>query len=109
MSKVQFVDETQFAGEVENAEGAVLVDFTASWCPPCKALAPVLESVSARYEGRAKVVKVDADENANLAARYGVTGLPNLLFFRDGEVVNQAVGYQSEEKLNRLLDEVIES
>lgn len=109
MSKVQFVNEAQFAGEVENAKGAVLVDFTASWCPPCKALAPVLESVSGRYEGRAKVVKVDADENANLAARYGVTGLPNLLFFRDGEVVNQAVGYQSEEKLAALLDEVIES
>ncbi len=108
MSKVPFVDGKQFANEVEGSSGTVLVDFTASWCPPCKALAPVLESVAARYEGRAKVVKVDADENADIAARYGVTGLPNLLFFRDGEIVNQAVGYQSEEKLVALLDDVLQ-
>ena len=109
MGNVQYLKESQFASEVENASGVVLVDFTASWCPPCKALAPVLDSVAVRYEGRAKVVKVDVDENPDVSARYGVTGIPNLLFFKDGQVINQAVGFHSEDKLAALLDEALNS
>lgn len=108
MGSVQHVNDSQFASEVENASGVVLVDFTATWCPPCKALAPILDSVAARYAGRAKVVKVDVDENPAVSARYGVRGIPNLLFFKDGQVVNQAVGYQAEDKLAALLDQALQ-
>ena len=106
-SLVKAVNESQFTGEVENSSGVVLVDFHASWCNPCLALAPVVERLATRYEGRAKIVKVDVDENPNVAARYGVQGIPNLLFFKDGQVANQAVGFQGEEKLATLLDEVL--
>lgn len=107
MSNVQYVNEARFGSEVEEATGVVLVDFTASWCPPCKALAPVLDSVAERYAGRAKVIKVDVDANPDVSARYGVRGIPNLLFFKDGQVVNQAVGFQAEDKLANLLDEAL--
>ena len=106
---VKAIDETQFASEVEGSEGAVLVDFKAKWCKPCQALAPVLDRLAVRYEGRAKIVKIDVDENPGVSARYGVSGIPNMLFFKDGEVVNQALGFQGEEKLATLLDDVLQS
>ncbi len=109
MSNVQHVNESQFASQVEGASGVVLVDFTAAWCPPCKALSPVLDGLAERYAGRAKVVKVDVDENPGVSARYGVQGIPNLLVFKDGQVVNQAVGFQPEAKLATLLDSALES
>jgi thioredoxin 1 len=107
MANVQEVGLSNFAQEVEQEKGVVLVDFTATWCPPCKALAPVLESVAAKYAERVKVVKVDVDQNGPLAARFGVQGIPNLLFFQDGQVVNQAVGFQSEAQLSKILDGVL--
>src|SRR5437868_1784171 len=107
MANVKAVGNSDFGQEVEQASGAVLVDFTATWCPPCKALAPVLEDVAVKYAGRVKVVKVDVDENQALASRFGVQGIPNLLFFKDGEVVNQAVGFQSEDRLTAILDGVL--
>jgi thioredoxin 1 len=109
MANVTAVNAATWENEVEQATGAVVVDFTASWCPPCKALAPVLEQVAADYAGRAKVVKVDIDENSALAAQYGVSSIPNLLFFKDGQVVNQAVGFQNEERLKSLIDAMIAS
>lgn len=109
MANLKAVGTNDFASEVEQAAGAVLVDFTATWCPPCRALAPVLESIASQYEGRVKVVKVDVDENGALASRFGVQGIPNLLFFKDGQVVNQAVGFQSEAQLSALLDATLSS
>jgi thioredoxin 1 len=82
-----------------------VVDFTASWCPPCKALAPVLDSVAQSLADRAKIVKVDIDENSELATQYGVQTIPNLLFFRDGQVVAQSVGYVSEAQLSAKIEE----
>ena len=87
----------------------VVVDFTASWCPPCKALAPVLEQVASEYAGLAKVVKVDVDANNQLAAQFGVSSIPNILFFKNGQIVNQAVGFQSEARLKSLIDAAIQS
>ena len=109
MANVQAVNTASWTSEVEEATVPVVVDFTATWCPPCKALAPVLEQVAQDYAGKAKVVKVDVDENNALAARFGVSSIPNLVFFKDGQVVNQAVGFQSEAKLKSLLDEILQS
>ena len=109
MANLQAVGTKDFAQEVEQEAGAVLVDFTATWCPPCRALAPVLESIAEQYAGRVKVVKVDVDENGDLANRFGVRGIPNLLVFKGGQVVNQAVGFQSEAQLSALLDNTLQS
>ena len=107
MSKVAYINTDNFASEVENNEGTVVVDFTATWCPPCKMLAPVLDRVAEKYEGQVKIVKVDIDENVEVAAKYGVTTIPNLLFFKNGEVVDQSVGFVAEGALSSKVDDVL--
>ncbi len=107
MSKVNFLGNENFAAEVEQANGAVVVDFTATWCPPCKMLAPVFERVAESYEGKAKFFKVDVDETVEVAAKYGVQTIPNLLFFKDGQVVDQSVGFIAEGQLSAKVDSVL--
>ncbi len=99
MAKVQVVEDADFGQEVESANQPVVVDFTAEWCPPCKMLAPVLERVAGQFEGKVKVVKCDIDRNTQAPARYGVMKIPNLVFFKDGQVVDQTVGYLNETQL----------
>lgn len=86
------VDSQNFAAEVLQSELPVLVDFSAAWCGPCRRLEPVIDGLAREFAGRARVVKVDIDENPRLAASYGVTAVPTLLFLRDGEVVDNAIG-----------------
>lgn len=100
MSKVQSLSSQEFAQSVEAQSGTVVVDFTASWCPPCKMLAPVFEKVAQKFEGQAQFFKVDVDENVEVAAKYGVSTIPNLLFFKDGQVVDQSVGFVPEGALS---------
>lgn len=107
MAKVPALTSDNFATAVENASGVVVVDFTATWCPPCKMLAPVLDRVSEKYEGKASFYKVDVDENPETAGKYGVSTIPNILFFKDGQVVNQSVGYVAEGALSSLVDNAI--
>ena len=107
MSNVAAINTQNFASEVEQNAGTVIVDFTASWCPPCKMLAPVLDRVAQKYEGQAKFVKCDVDENVEVAAKYGVTTIPNLLFFKNGEVVDQSVGFVAEGALSSKVDDVL--
>ena len=107
MSNVAAINTQNFASEVEQNEGTVIVDFTASWCPPCKMLAPVLDRVAQKYEGQVKFVKCDVDENVEVAAKYGVTTIPNLLFFKNGEVVDQSVGFVAEGALSSKVDDVL--
>ena len=101
------VSDTSFDQEVLKSEQPVLVDFWAVWCGPCKAIAPVVESVAAAYAGKLKVAKVNVDQNGATASRYGIRGIPTLLFFRGGKIVDQIVGYVSqnviEEKVQRLV------
>jgi len=90
--------------ETETGSGVVLVDFWAPWCGPCKMIAPVLEELDAELEGKAKIVKVDVDENQGSASKFGVMSIPTLLVFKDGEVVDKVVGFQPKEALAELLE-----
>ena len=104
---VMEVTDANFDQEVLKSEQPVLVDFWAGWCGPCKMIAPAVDSVAATYAGKLKVTKVNVDQNGATPSRYGIRGIPALLFFKDGKVADQIVGYVPqeviEEKVQRLL------
>ncbi len=101
------VSDATFDQEVLKSEQPVLVDFWAVWCGPCKAIGPTVDAVAAAYAGRLKVIKVNVDENGATPSRYGIRGIPALLFFKGGKVADQVVGYVPqdviEEKVKKLL------
>ncbi len=97
------LDADNFEQEVIQAEQAVLVDFGAEWCPPCKAIAPIIEEIATEYEGVARVGTVDVDENKSLAERYAIGSIPTLLFFKGGEVVDRIQGLVPKSELDRKL------
>jgi thioredoxin 1 len=101
------VSDATFDQEVLHSEQPVLVDFWAVWCGPCRALAPMVDSLATAYTGKLKVAKMNVDENNATPSRYGIRGIPTLLFFKGGKVADQVVGYVPqnviEEKVQRLL------
>ncbi len=99
MAEVQYVNEADFQKEVLNEEKPVLVDFTAVWCQPCRMVDPIVKQLAADWEGKVKVVKLDADQNPNLLTKYGVLGIPTLMLFRGGEMKERLTGYQPKERL----------
>ncbi|GAB2570217.1 thioredoxin [Gracilibacillus alcaliphilus] len=88
----------------ETSKGLVLADFWATWCGPCKMIAPVLEEIDGELSDTVKIVKLDVDENQETAGKFGVMSIPTLLLFKDGEVVDQVVGYQPKEALVELIN-----
>jgi thioredoxin 1 len=93
-----------FDSEVVAHQGTVLVDFWAPWCGPCRMVGPVVEQIATEYAGRAKVAKLNTDEASDIASRYGIRSIPTLLFFKNGEVVQQLVGAYPKGKITEKLD-----
>ncbi|MBR2826742.1 MAG: thioredoxin [Erysipelotrichaceae bacterium] len=102
---MQIITTNEFDKAV--SEGVVLVDFFADWCGPCKMLAPVLENLSREYEGRATILKVNVDNDPDLARRFGVAAIPTLVLFKDGAEVKTVMGYQAAPALTQLLDSAL--
>ena len=99
MTEIKYVNEQDFKTEVLDASLPVLVDFTAPWCGPCKMVDPIVKQLASDWEGKVKVVKCDADQNPNVLVNYGVMGLPTLMLFKSGQMVERASGYQPKDKL----------
>lgn len=101
------ITDDNFEAEVISSDIPVLVDFWATWCGPCKAIAPLIDELAADFAGKAKVGKVNVDDNPKTPGKYGVRGIPTLLVFKGGELVDQVVGAvpksQIEEMLNKTL------
>ena len=101
---IQHVSDASFEQEVLKSDAPVLVDYWAEWCGPCKMIAPILDEVSRDYGDKIRVVKVNVDENQSVPARYGIRGIPTLMLFRNGAVVETKVGALSKSQLTQFLD-----
>jgi thioredoxin 1 len=106
-SRVLEIDEKNFDEVTLRSPVPVLLDFTAVWCPPCRTIAPHVAALAQQYGDRVRVGKVDADGNAELAARYGVRGLPTLLMFSGGAVVGQLVGAVPRAKIEAMVEKTL--
>lgn len=101
------VDDKSFKDVVIEAKMAVLVDFWAPWCAPCRAIAPAVEELAGEYAGRVDFAKVNVDENPGVATEYGVRSIPTLLIFKDGKPLTQIVGLRTKAELKKQLDAVL--
>lgn len=100
---VEFSDQN-FEQEVLKSDKPVLVDFWAGWCAPCRMIAPAVEAIAEQYADRAKVGKVNVDENLSVTGRYNIRGIPTLLLFKNGEIQEQVVGATSKEAISKLIE-----
>jgi thioredoxin 1 len=96
--------DANFEQEVLKSDQAVLVDFWAVWCGPCKMIAPIIDDLATTYQGKAKIMKMDVDKNPSTPMRYNVRGIPTLLVFKGGKVVEQIVGYKDKDFLTAALN-----
>lgn len=104
MSLLHFSDNS-FKKEVLESDLPVLVDFWAAWCGPCKRIAPVIEELAKEYDKKVKIGKLDVDANPETATRYGIMSIPTLVFFKNGKVMEQAVGVLGKSELKRKIEE----
>jgi thioredoxin 1 len=105
--KVNAFGDDNFDKEVLQADIPVLVDFWATWCAPCKAIAPVIDAIADEYDGRVKVGKVNVDESPATPAKYGVRGIPTIILFKEGKVLDQVVGAVPKGQLEALIKKAL--
>lgn len=98
------LNESNFENEVLNSEVPVLVDFWAEWCGPCRMIGPIVEELHTEYEGKAKIGKLNVDENPNIAGEYGIRSIPTLLIFKGGKVADKLVGALPKNQIASKLD-----
>ncbi len=106
--QIREVNDSSFETDVLKSDKPVLVDFWAEWCAPCRMLAPTVEAVAEKYAGRARVVKMNVDDNPSVPGRYGIKGIPTLILFKNGREEERVVGATSKEAISRMLDEHID-
>ena len=103
--ELKHINSKDFEKEVEKSKGAIIVDFYATWCGPCKMLSPVLEEV-AETEKDVKILKVDIDENMDLAQRFGIMSVPTLMLFKDGKEYGREIGFKPKEQIEEIIEEL---
>lgn len=101
------VNDTNFESEVIDSDVPVLVDFWAPWCGPCRALAPVIDELAGEYEGKAKIVKLNTDENPNKSLEFRINSIPTMIIFKDKKPVEILVGSLSKEKIKEAIDKLV--
>jgi len=104
---MKLVSAADFESEVLKSETPVVVDFFATWCGPCKLIAPMLDQLAGEFEGTAKIVKLDVDQAKEIAIQYGVKSVPTLVFFKDGEIADKVVGAQPKSELKNKLNALV--
>lgn len=103
------INTDNFENEILNAEGVSVVDFGATWCGPCQALAPTIDALAVEYEGRVNIGKCDVDNSQDLASRFAIMSVPTILFFKGGEKVDSLLGNQPKEKLKEKIEALLAS
>ncbi|HZW08992.1 MAG TPA: thioredoxin [Phycisphaerales bacterium] len=99
------LDQTTF--DAETREGVAMIDFWAPWCPPCRAVGPIVDAIAEEYQGRAKVAKVNVDESPRIAGKFGVQSIPTIVFLKDGQEVGRVVGLRPREVLAGALEQLL--
>jgi len=106
MSKEKVFTDANFQAEVLQSKQPVMVDFWAEWCGPCRMLGPVVERIAETNAGRIIVGKMNVDANPATPGQYGIQGIPTMIFFQNGQVAKQLTGYQSQDKIQKTIDEL---
>jgi len=109
MADVVEVNESNFEEEVAKSDIPVMIDFWATWCGPCRMIAPIVEEASTAYGGKMKVAKIDVDNNQKIASQYSIMSIPAIMFFKNGEVVDQIIGAVPKKVLFDRIDKILAS
>lgn len=104
---VMVISKDNFEQEVLKSDKAVLVDFWAPWCGPCRAVGPIVDELAGEYAGKAKISKLNVDDEGEIAAKFRVMSIPTIMIFKDGEVVEKVIGARSKSELTSLIDKHI--